>query len=147
MKILFAFLLLSVSSAMADTHVLFFVKSTDSPTPKAVSSKVYEVYPDGAARVSVTTYYSQTYRRKYYIIPGHLLTQEVPEFAGFHTKDVVCLKTDVHGGSAGTDVEIQHLYPNGKAEVHFGDFFGQRFSIFRRSEVLDISKLQSCNAK
>ncbi len=136
--------LFSTSIASAE-HVLFYIRRDVNLKPRPVSSPAHEVSADGSIRVHVTTYYESTFQTDFYFIPESSALKEVSNYGGFQRKDVVCLKVNTSGGRAGTDVEIQHLYPNGIAEVHFGDFFGQRVSIFRRSEILHISQLQGCN--
>ena len=139
-----AITLLSASIASAE-HVLFYISSDANLKPRPISSPVHKVSADGSLRVHVTTYYESTFQTDFYFIPESSALKEVSTYGGFQRKDVVCLKVNTSGGRAGKDVEIQHLYPDGMAEVHFGDFFGQRVSIFRRSEVLHISQLQDCN--
>ncbi len=139
-----ALILLSASMAYAE-NVLFYISRDASLKPIPVSSPVHEISSNGALRVHVTTYNENTFHTDFYFIPESSTLKEVSTYGGFQRKDVVCLKVNTPGGRAGKDVEIQHLYPNGIAEVHFGDFFGIRVSIFRRSEVLHISQLQNCN--
>jgi len=69
---------------------------------------------------------------------------ELPSFP-FKKGQVVCARDTVKPKvTKGQDVEIQALFENQTAEITVGDFFGKRFGIFIRRELVPVKLLGPC---
>lgn len=72
------------------------------------------------------------------------LAREVGSLQGFKAGQEVCVRRDEGALKSGREGEITHVFSNGMAEVEFGDFFGKRFLIFVRPEIVKLENLERC---
>ncbi len=151
----FLFLLLfQESQALAESptislkdHVLVMLSFDPALAPHAVSAVVEQLDMDGKVHVSFEFLQDGTFQSAQDVVSLTSVIKEVPTFQGLRTKDIVCLSHPSRWGPKGTSVRIDHLFPNGAAEVRSTEFFIQGFSIFRKREVVNIKALQSCTLK
>lgn len=126
-------------------NVLVLIAKDKNSPAVPYSAEVNQVNADSTATISYTQFYEGYFSREFLkAVPFIALVKETSQLAGIHKNDIVCLNQNTRAGAKDQDVKILHLFENGMAEVQFGDFFGKRVLIFKRSAILDINQLEFC---
>lgn len=145
-KIIFIFIVFMTATLFAETalkkddHVLFKNPETGKDEIAIVNREI----DTDSVEIKFQVFLEKTNHFQKVTLKKNEIIRPISELGQLKSDMKVCFLRDVSGMKRGDSAVLETLFENGKAEVSVGDFFGFRFLMFVRPELVNQSDIGPC---